>query len=170
MRGERCGDGLNMTRAQRIREFLGDGVPRGVAEIRAYLGLERCSLFQYRKLIATLADLTRRGDLERIERGLYQVAPRWLIKRSSLPRENRGGAAKYVERMWLVMRNLSQWKAADIERLSEEPAEVVAHYIETLEKGGHVHRIGGTDSDPVYQALVDQVAAPNVRKRKQSKR
>ena len=66
----------------------------------------------------------------------------------------------YVERMWLVMRNLSQWRAADIERLAEEPPDVVAHYIKTLEGGGHVRRIGGSDQDPIYQILVDQVHPP----------
>jgi hypothetical protein len=148
-----------MTRAQRIREYLGDGAARRVPEIRQHLGLTDCSLGQYKKVIAILSDLTRNGDLERVEKGVYRAAPKWR-KAQGAGHKEEGRATKAEERMWLVMRQLPAFTADDIERLSEQSAPAVSSYIQALFQRDLVTVIATDDSGQLYQVLQSQILAP----------
>jgi hypothetical protein len=161
-----------MTRAQRIRQVMGDGKVWSVSALRDALGLAACGLYDYNHLTNSLSEMRKRGQLVRLDKGQYRLTSEGMAIKErdavllgaevGAPAPNLPGPAptKAQERMWLVMRNLPQWSAADVERLSDQPPQVVAAYVTDLEAGGIVQRISEIEGASVYQVLESQITAP----------
>jgi hypothetical protein len=161
-----------MTRAQRVRQLMADGKVWSVSMLRDGLGLAACGLTEYNHLTNSLSELRRRGQLVRVGKGEYRLSPKGVAVRErdaallgavvpdSAPNLPGQAPTKAQERMWLVMRNLPRWSAADLERLSDQPPQVVATYVADLEAGGIVARISEIEGVGVYQVLEGQIAAP----------